>query len=117
MSDSPCPQSAQVAAYALGALEDDEAVRFQGHLAGCSDCTREVAELQPVVDRLPEAVPPAIASPALKERVMSVVRSEAELLRAAGPQADRPLQGAAPATAASRLRARSASPRRGCSWR
>ncbi len=90
MSRSPCEQSAQVAAYALGSLEDDEAVRFGEHLASCSECTRELAELQLVVDRLPEAVPPAIASPALKERVMSVVRSEAELLRAAGPQADRP---------------------------
>lgn len=90
MSESPCPHSPDVAAYALGALDDDEAERFRAHLPGCPRCTAELGELQGAVDLLPAAVPPAVASPALKERVMSVVRSEAELLRAAGPFADRP---------------------------
>ena len=90
MNETNCPHSDQVAPYALGALEDAEAEQFREHLAACSSCAVELAEFQAVVDLLPVAVPPAIASPALKERVMSVVRSEAELLRAAGPSADRP---------------------------
>jgi anti-sigma-K factor RskA len=90
MTEPTCSHTDDVAAYALGALPDDEAARLREHLAGCSRCAAELAELQPVVDRLPAAVPAAIASPALKGRVMSVVNSEAELLRAAGPSADRP---------------------------
>jgi anti-sigma-K factor RskA len=90
MSDHPCTSSPDVAAYALGALEDSEAERFAAHLVGCSHCTEELSELQFVVNMLPSGVPAATASPALKARVMSVVNSEAELLRAAGPEADRP---------------------------
>jgi len=90
MTAPPCPQSNDVAAYALGALEADEVERFEAHLAECQRCTAELAEFQGVVDLLPAAVPPAIASPALKGRIMAVVNSEAELLRAAGPEADRP---------------------------
>jgi anti-sigma-K factor RskA len=90
MTDPTCSHSDDVAAYALGALPDVEAARMREHLATCRRCTAELAELQPVVDRLPAAVPAAIASPALKGRVMSVVNGEAELLRAAGPSADRP---------------------------
>ncbi len=91
MSEPRCLRSDDVAAYALGALPDDEAVSLREHLAGCTHCAEELAELRPVVDALPAAVPAAIASPALKGRVMSVVNGEAELLRAAGPSADRPL--------------------------
>ncbi len=90
MSEPRCPHSDDVAVYALGALPDDEAARLREHLADCLRCAEELAELQPVVDVLPGAVPAAIASPALKARVMSVVNSEAELLHAAGPSADRP---------------------------
>ena len=90
MSASSCPRCTDVAAYALGALEDDEAERFAAHLTECPGCAGELAELQLAVVLLPAAVPPAIAPPALKARVMAVVNSEAELLRAAGPQADRP---------------------------
>jgi anti-sigma-K factor RskA len=90
MTETRCPHTDDVAAYALGALEPEEAERFEAHLAECRGCAAELADLQGVVDLLPAAVPPAIASPALKGRVMSVVNSEAELLRAAGPQADRP---------------------------
>lgn len=90
MTEPTCSRTEDVAAYALGALTDDEAARLREHLAECSRCAAELAEMQPVVDLLPAAVPAAIASPALKGRVMSVVNSEAELLRAAGPSADRP---------------------------
>jgi hypothetical protein len=53
-------------------------------------CQAEVARLQPVVDTLPATVPPQSAPEDLRRRVLSVVRSEAELLHVAGHEADEP---------------------------
>jgi anti-sigma-K factor RskA len=77
-------------AYALGALPDDEAARVQAHLRECERCQGDLAALRLAVDALPSAAPPVDAPPELEERVMSVVRAEAELLHAAGEGADRP---------------------------
>ena len=79
-----------LAAYLLGALPDAEVEEFEGHLAGCERCRDEAASLQVAVDVLPVAVPPVGPPRELKARVMSVVESEAELLQAAGSEADRP---------------------------
>jgi anti-sigma-K factor RskA len=89
-SDFDCPQLADAAAYVLGALEDSELDRFREHLDGCAQCRAEVVELQAVADELPASAPPSVASQALRERILATVRSEAELLRAAGHEADRP---------------------------
>lgn len=43
-----------VASYALGVLGDADATRFEEHLAGCDACARELEDLLPVVDLLPE---------------------------------------------------------------
>lgn len=93
-SDFDCPHRADAAAYVLGALEEDELARFHEHLDDCAQCRAEVAELQPVADELPASVTPAVASDALRERILATVRAEAELLSAAGHAADGP---AAPA--------------------
>jgi anti-sigma-K factor RskA len=77
-------------AYALGALPDDEAARVEAHLGECDRCREDLAALRLAVDVLPSAAPPVDAPPELKDRVMSVVRAEAELLQAAGEGADRP---------------------------
>jgi anti-sigma-K factor RskA len=77
-------------AYALGALSDDEAARVQAHLRECERCQEDLAALRLAVDALPRAAPPVNAPPELGDRVMSVVRAEAELLQAAGEGADRP---------------------------
>jgi anti-sigma-K factor RskA len=77
-------------AYALGALSDDEAARVQAHLRECERCQEDLAALRLAVDALPSAAPPVNAPPELEDRVMSVVRAEAELLQAAGEGADRP---------------------------
>ena len=82
-----CPQCIEAAAFVLGALGVDDPA-YRAHLAGCSSCRAEVAELRLVIDAVPSAVPDAVASDELRERVMAVVRSEAELLKAAGPDAD-----------------------------
>jgi anti-sigma-K factor RskA len=83
-----CEQRIDAAAYVLGALEDSE--RYREHLAGCASCRAEVVELQPIVDLLGETAEPRVAPRALQARIMSSVRSEAELLHAAGARADEP---------------------------
>jgi hypothetical protein len=85
-----CEERGQAAAYVLRALEPEEAERYREHIAGCAVCGAAVAELQPIADSLPGAVPGVLASEALRERIMDGVRSEAELLDAAGAGADRP---------------------------
>ncbi len=89
-TDRECEERGQAAAYVLRALEHDEVERYREHVARCAVCWAAVAELQPVADSLPAAVPVVVASEALRERVMGSVRSEAELLDAAGARADRP---------------------------
>ncbi len=83
-----CPCCADAAPYVLGALEDGET--YRAHLDACPICRAEVAELQQAVDALPATAAPAAASQALRERVLATVRSEAELLQAAGAGAERP---------------------------
>ena len=85
------------AAYVLNALDPQELALFEQHLATCPTCRETVASFQLVADALPGAAPAATPPPELRDRIMATVRSEAELLRAAGPQADRP---PAPAPAA-----------------
>jgi len=75
-------------AYLLGALPQPERERFEAHLVTCASCRADVDALLVVADALPSAAPPVQPSPELKDRIMQVVRSEAELLQAAGAQAD-----------------------------
>jgi anti-sigma-K factor RskA len=88
-SDFHCPRCADAATYVLGALEDDELRDFRRHMETCAHCRAEVAELQVVVDELPASAPPAVAPEAMRERILATVRTEAELLSAAGGDADR----------------------------
>jgi anti-sigma-K factor RskA len=83
-----CEHRDDAGAWVLGALPDDEHERFAAHLSGCEICRREVAELQMVADTLPLAAQQVAPPPELKERIMAVVRSEAAVLEAAGPEAD-----------------------------
>lgn len=91
MSARECPSRDVAAAYVLGALPDGEGEAYARHLVTCARCEHEVQELQFVADVLPATAVPLEAPAALKDRVMSVVRAESELLRAAGPAADRPV--------------------------
>ncbi len=76
-------------AYLLDALDDTEKAGYEAHLAGCSACQEEVRFLSVATDALPMGVDQLEAPPELKDRIMAVVESEASLLRAAGPEADR----------------------------
>ena len=78
-----------VAPYLLGALPEDEHAPFEAHLASCAICADEADRLRVAVEALPASPRQMAPPPELKGRIMSIVRSEAELLRAAGPEADR----------------------------
>jgi anti-sigma-K factor RskA len=84
-----CEHQIDAGAYALSALDDAEAATFREHLHTCAVCRDEVEQLQMAVDTLPIVAEQIAPPPALRDRIMRDVRSEAELLRAAGPEADR----------------------------
>jgi anti-sigma-K factor RskA len=79
-----------VGAYVLGALEPGEYERFEAHLDTCPVCRRDVEDLRVAADALPVSVPLLKPPAALKDRIMAVVSSEAELLAATGRRADEP---------------------------
>ena len=87
---SACRHRDDVGSYVLRALPDDEHERFEAHLATCEECQREVADLQVAADTLPLAAVQVGPPPELRDRIMTIVRSEAELLGAAGARADEP---------------------------
>jgi hypothetical protein len=91
MSSDTCPRIDGVGSYVLRAMPEGEWQSYLAHLTGCQVCADKVAELGFVSDALLNAVPQLTAPPEIRDRVMSVVRAEAELLRAAGPLADRPI--------------------------
>jgi anti-sigma-K factor RskA len=97
-----CQHRDDAGPWVLGALGEPDATAFGEHLTVCDACAREVAELKVVADVLPMAAPQVLPPPELRDRLMATVNAEAELLRAAGPQADRPAEPAA----GSRTRAR-----------
>lgn len=76
-------------AWVLGALDDGETTAFADHLRSCGTCRDEVARLRVVAAALPLAAPQVGPPPELRSRIMAIVEREAELLRAAGPDADR----------------------------
>jgi anti-sigma-K factor RskA len=94
MTRGACQHRDDAGAWVLGALAEADAHTFARHLEGCDDCRAEVAELQVVADVLPLASPQLLPPPELKSRIMRIVEAEAELLRAAGPEADRPVRPA-----------------------
>jgi anti-sigma-K factor RskA len=65
-----------LAVFALGGLEPEEAAEVERHLASCPGCRRELEELRKV-NRALEAAPPPVDPPShLKEVILSRVRVE-----------------------------------------
>ncbi len=94
--DMGCERCPDAAAYVLGALEEQELQGFREHLAACTICSAEVAQLQAAADALALGVPRRLAPESLRARIMATAHAEAELLRAAGHEADRPVAPARP---------------------
>src|SRR5262249_57901444 len=74
MGDAAVP--ALPAAYALDALEPDEARGYEEHLAGCERCREELASLQGVAGALAYAAPPAHPPEELRGRILAAARAE-----------------------------------------
>jgi anti-sigma-K factor RskA len=74
------------AAYALGAIDADERVAFENHLATCATCRAEVDELRQTVAMLAYAVPARETHPppaALRDRVLREAREVRPIASAA----------------------------------
>jgi anti-sigma-K factor RskA len=63
----------QIPAYALNALDDDDAATVRHHLVNCQTCQAELATYELVVDSLPLAASEASPSPLLKDRLLERV--------------------------------------------
>ena len=66
-----------LAAYALGALDPDEAPRLEAHLATCERCQDELRSLHAAVDAIPTGVQQIKPPRRLRRRLMAAVRREA----------------------------------------
>lgn len=66
------------AAYALDALEPDEARAYEEHLAHCERCRRELAELSGAAGALAFGVHAPAPPESLRERVIRAARAERE---------------------------------------
>jgi anti-sigma-K factor RskA len=74
------------ASYALDALDPEERVPFEAHLAGCRECQAEVAAYREVASALAHAIPSAgPPSPALRERILQNARQVRPIATVARP--------------------------------
>jgi hypothetical protein len=64
-------------AYALDALDEDEAARVRAHLAQCPTCRAQFAGLAEAAARLADLYPTAPPSPELRGRVLAAIESAA----------------------------------------
>jgi anti-sigma-K factor RskA len=60
-----------IPAYALGALDAEDARALEAHLQTCEACRAELAEYREISDHLLMTVPPRQPSPALRKRLQS----------------------------------------------
>jgi anti-sigma-K factor RskA len=65
-----------VAAYALGVLELDEATELERHLETCDDCRAELRWLRPAVDLLPGRAERVEPPAELRAKILEQARSE-----------------------------------------
>jgi hypothetical protein len=88
----------QLAAYALGALDDEELAAVEAHLETCADCRELVREYEQSVHTLPSALAAVSATElprSLKERVVQGVGDDARLHGQSPPRTRRWLRPAA----------------------
>lgn len=75
-----------LAAYALGALQGDEARELEAHLAGCAACSERLRWLEPAVDLMPASVEQLEPPPGIRQRLMAEVQSDLEAAGAVAPR-------------------------------
>jgi anti-sigma-K factor RskA len=63
-------------ALALSALDAEDALSLNQHLADCAECRRELADWESTAAALALSASPAEPAPAVRERIMSAVRAE-----------------------------------------
>jgi len=73
------------APYALGALDHEERIRFEAHLADCATCRAEVQACREVGGLLAYAAPAATPPGALRERVLRAARQVRPIGARRGP--------------------------------
>ena len=78
-----------LAGYALGALDRDEADRLEAHLEGCDSCRERLSWLYPAVDTLPASIAQISPPDSLRESLMATVIAEAEGATAAPAETSR----------------------------
>src|SRR3984957_2116965 len=64
--------------YALGALEGEEKLAIESHVAQCPECARTLAEARGRIAMLSLSAPRVEPSPAVKQRLLAQVRADAE---------------------------------------
>ncbi|MFI7066559.1 anti-sigma factor family protein [Kribbella sp. NPDC050124] len=79
----------QLGAYALGALEPDEAREVDEHLATCAECRTELAELEEMKEFLGEVPPEAFLDGPPPDGDLLLQRTLREVRTAAAPPAKR----------------------------
>jgi anti-sigma-K factor RskA len=84
---APDSCSADVAAYALGALDQVEADAFELHLRTCAVCPLELVTFHQVIDDIAISAPSFKAPRELRRRVLGAVEADTRLSRA--PRAER----------------------------
>jgi anti-sigma-K factor RskA len=76
------PDRDDLVAYSLGALDPREAGAIEAHTPSCARCMRELEALAPAIAVLGESVEQMEPPPELRERVLGIVREEAEAKQA-----------------------------------
>jgi hypothetical protein len=79
----------QLAAYALGALEEGEAAEVRAHLLDCAECQAEYSGYNEVAAHLAERAPRRAPPPALRSRVLAAVDREARSQQGTAPRPGR----------------------------
>ena len=78
------------AAYALGALDQQDRVAFEAHLATCDLCTSEVRELREVAGLLATAAAQTAPPAGLRDRILAEARQVRPIATAPLPAAGQP---------------------------
>jgi len=78
----------QLAGYALGALEPEEAAEVEAHLADCERCQAHLRWLEPAVAVLPESVERQEPPKRVRENVMAEVRADAKRAQAESAESE-----------------------------